>query len=53
VQGGGVVLQGLGPVERQDRRSLRWEPVDDLARGHVPSPGVLYRAGGTFFKVEV
>ncbi len=53
VQGGGVVLQGLGPVERQDRRSLRWEPVDDLARGHVPAPGVLYRAGGTFFKVEV
>jgi hypothetical protein len=53
VQGGGVVLQGLGPVERQDRRTLRWEPVDDLARGHVPAPGVLYRAGGTYFKVEV
>lgn len=52
-QGSGLVLQGHGPVERQDRRSLKWEPVDDLNAGHVPTPGVLYRSGGTFFKVEV
>lgn len=53
VQGGGVVLAGNGPVERQDRRTLKWEPVDDLASGHVPSPGTLYRAGGTLFQVEL
>jgi hypothetical protein len=53
VQGGGVVLTGLGLVERQDRRTLKWEPVEDLASGHVPSQGVSYRAGGTFFQVEL
>jgi hypothetical protein len=53
VQGGGVVLAGNGPVERQDRRTSKWEPVDDLASGHVPSPGTLYRAGGTLFQVEL
>jgi hypothetical protein len=53
VQGGGVVLMGTGPVERQDRRTLKWEPVDDLASGHVPSMGALYRSGGTYFQVEL
>ncbi|AKJ05906.1 hypothetical protein ATI61_110346 [Archangium gephyra] len=52
-RGAGVVLTGLGPLEQQDRRSLQWEPVTDLAQGHVPSPSVLYRAGGTYFKVEL
>lgn len=53
VQGGGVALTGTGPVERQDRRTLKWEPVNDLASGHVPSSGALYRSGGTFFQVEL
>jgi hypothetical protein len=48
----GVVLEGAGPLELQDRRTLKWEPVEDLARGHMPTSG-LYRAGGTFFKVEL
>jgi hypothetical protein len=52
-RGAGVVLTGLGPLEQQDRRTLKWEPVADLAQGHVPSPSVLYRAGGTYFKVEL
>jgi hypothetical protein len=52
-RGAGVVLTGTGPLEQQDRRTLKWEPVTDLARGHVPSPSVLYRAGGTYFKVEL
>lgn len=52
-RGAGVVLTGLGPLEQQDRRTLQWEPVADLAQGHVPSPSVLYRAGGTYFKVEL
>lgn len=52
-RGAGVVLTGTGPLEQQDRRTLKWEPVTDLAQGHVPSPSVLYRAGGTYFKVEL
>ncbi|QRO00333.1 hypothetical protein JRI60_15525 [Archangium violaceum] len=52
-RGAGVVLTGTGPLEQQDRRTLKWEPVADLAQGHVPSPSVLYRAGGTYFKVEL
>jgi hypothetical protein len=52
-RGAGVVLEGQGPLEQQDRRTLKWEPVGDLARGHLPSPSVLYRAGGTFFKLEL
>ena len=52
-RGAGVVLAGQGPLEQQDRRTLQWEPVTDLAQGHVPSPSVLYRAGGTYFKVEL
>jgi hypothetical protein len=52
-RGTGVMLTGNGPLEQQDRRTLRWEPVADLAQGHVPSPSVLYRAGGTYFKVEL
>jgi len=52
-RGSGVVLAGSGPLEQQDRRTLQWEPVTDLAQGHVPSPSVLYRAGGTYFKVEL
>jgi hypothetical protein len=52
-RGAGVVLTGTGPLEQQERRTLKWEPVTDLARGHVPSPSVLYRAGGTYFKVEL
>lgn len=52
-RGAGVVLMGTGPLEQQDRRTLKWEPVTDLAQGHVPSPSVLYRAGGTYFKVEL
>ncbi|WNG45578.1 hypothetical protein F0U60_16835 [Archangium minus] len=52
-RGAGVVLTGTGPLEQQDRRTLKWEPVADLAAGHVPSPSVLYRAGGTYFKVEL
>ncbi|WP_257453987.1 hypothetical protein [Archangium lipolyticum] len=52
-RGAGVVLTGMGPLEQQDRRTLKWEPVADLAQGHVPSPSVLYRAGGTYFKVEL
>jgi hypothetical protein len=52
-RGAGVVLEGPGPLERQDRRTLRWEPVEDLARGHIPSSSALYRAGGTLFKVEL
>jgi hypothetical protein len=52
-RGAGVVLTGSGPLEQQDRRTLKWEPVTDLAQGHVPSPSVLYRAGGTYFKVEL
>jgi hypothetical protein len=53
IRGAGVVLTGSGPLEQQDRRTLKWEPVADLAQGHVPSPSVLYRAGGTYFKVEL
>lgn len=49
----GVVLEGHGSLERQDRRTLQWEPVEDLARGHVPLASALYRAGGTLFKVEL
>lgn len=52
-RGAGVLLTGPGPLEQQDRRTLKWEPVAELARGHVPSPSVLYRAGGTYFKVEL
>ncbi|QRK04506.1 hypothetical protein JQX13_30125 [Archangium violaceum] len=52
-RGAGVVLTGTGPLEQQDRRTLKWEPVAELAQGHVPSPSVLYRAGGTYFKVEL
>jgi hypothetical protein len=52
-RGAGVVLEGQGPLEQQDRRTLKWEPVEDLARGHLPAPSVLYRAGGTFFKLEL
>ena len=51
-RGGGVELAGPGPLEQQDRRTLKWEPVTDLSRGHVPSSAVLYRAGDTYFKVE-
>jgi hypothetical protein len=53
VRGAGVVLEGQGPLEQQDRRTLKWEPVGDLARGHLPLPSVLYRAGGLFFKLEL
>jgi hypothetical protein len=52
-RGTGVVLEGQGPLEQQDRRTLKWEPVGDLARGHLPLPSVLYRAGGIFFKLEL
>jgi hypothetical protein len=52
-RGTGVVLTGSGPLEQQDRRTLKWEPVTDLTQGHVPSSSVLYRAGGTYFKVEL
>jgi hypothetical protein len=52
-RGAGVELTGSGPLEQQDRRTLKWEPVVDLAQGHVPSPSGLYRAGGTYFKVEL
>jgi hypothetical protein len=48
----GAVLRGPGPVEVQDRRSLKWRPVEDLARGHMPDPSAVYRSGGTCFKVE-
>jgi hypothetical protein len=53
LRGAGVVLEGQGPLEQQDRRTLKWEPVGDLARGHLPLPSVLYRAGGLFFKLEL
>ena len=52
-RGSGVVLTGNGPLEMQDRRTLQWEPVTDLAQGHVPSSSALYRAGSTYFKVEL
>lgn len=52
-RGAGVLLAGPGPLEQQDRRTLKWEPVAELARGHVPSSSALYRAGDTYFKVEL
>lgn len=52
-RGAGLVLTGTGPLEQQDRRTLKWEPVADLSQGHVPYPSALYRAGSTYFKVEL
>lgn len=51
VRGGGVVLTGTGPLEMRSRRG-RWEPVEDLATGHIPSRNT-YRIGESlYFKVE-
>jgi hypothetical protein len=52
VRGGGFVLTGTGPLEVQERRTLKWSPVGDLGRGHVPQGSAPYRSGGVYFKVE-
>jgi len=47
----GLVLEGAG-IEMQDRRTRKWSVPDDLPTGHVPSSSAVYRAGGTYFRLE-
>jgi hypothetical protein len=48
----GVVLRGEAPLEVRGR-SGGWRAVEDLARGHVPTPGV-YRVGeALWFRIDL
>lgn len=48
----GLVLTGGGTVERLDAATRKWQPVEDLAAGHAPSPRAIYRVGSTYFQVD-
>ena len=48
----GLVITG-GAVEIQNRRTRKWEVPEDLAQGHVPSPGSTYRIGDVWFRIEL
>jgi len=48
----GLALVASGPLDVQNRRTRKWEPVSDIVEGHFPTPGAIYRAGETLFKVD-
>lgn len=49
---GGLVLEAIGPLETRNRRSGKWDPVEDR-ESHSPDPSTVYRTGDVVFRVEV
>jgi hypothetical protein len=52
-RGDSVTLTGSGPLERKERRTGKLVPVADLAKGHEPESGDVYRAGEVWFSLEL